>query len=148
MFLEASTTQGRSWWWFTTDAIPPLDNNYADVHTQGQNGDGSYTVSLFVNSSYWNAFDSAGINTGQIDYKGTAHILTENTYRSGYGGIYRPYSGYCNTIGDNGQTNARVSTAISTYGTWSSWGSSESSYQNPPYSILVNTYTTFFESGG
>jgi hypothetical protein len=111
--------------WWTSYAIPGSDNNAAVVYTASHNSDGTYTVEMFVNSTYWNVSFSTGVNAGMMDYKGTPQIASESLY------LYHDQS--CVEY-DNYDYSASVSTAISISPTWSHWGSSNQAVAaNAPY---------------
>ncbi len=106
---------GQSWptevWW-TSDAIPGSDNNAAVVYTASHNSDGTYTVEMFVNSTYWNLSFSNSENAGMVDYKGTPYLAGES--------LYLHYNQDCAEY-DNYVYAASVSTAIAVSPTWSHW---------------------------
>jgi hypothetical protein len=113
--------------WWTSDAIPGSDNNAAVVYTASHNSDGTYTIEMFVNSTYWNLSFSTSENAGMLDYKGTPYLGAES--------IYLYYNQDCVEY-DNYIYAASVSTAISVSPTWSHWSvTGQQVNSSPPYYI-------------
>lgn len=149
MFWEYNTlvSSGTQFAWQTGDGIPANDKNYAANWANGNSG-GYYTYEVYINSTYWNNANlQASISAGTSDTVGTAGAVTENTYGATYNGVYRPYSGSCNSIYYNYQYHLTYSTAVSSQGSWTSWGSSHKTQGTSPYSVSVVSNTEFYEYG-
>jgi hypothetical protein len=112
------------------------------------NSGGYYTYEVYFNSTHWSGANlQASIDAGTSDTVGTAGVVTENSYHTGYGGVYHGYTGNCNSIYYNYQYHANHSTAVSSQGTWSSWGGSHKTQGYSPYSVSVVSNTEFYEYG-
>jgi hypothetical protein len=120
-----SSSPTEDWW--TSDPIPGSDNNAAVVYTASHNSDGTYTVEMFVNSTYYNLAFSNSENAGMMDYQGTPYLAGES--------IYLHMSQDCVEY-DNYIYAASVSTTIGVTPTWSHWSvTGQQVMSSPPYYI-------------
>ena len=125
-FYQMGSYPTEQWW--SSDSIPGNDNNAAVVYTASSNSDGTYTVEMFVNSTYWNLSFSNSENAGKVDYQGTQQLATES--------IYINVSPQDCAAYDNYIYAASVPTAISVSPTWSHWSVTGSQVESSsPYLI-------------
>lgn len=149
MYWEYNTlaSSGTQFDWQTGDGIPANDQNYAAAWATSDSG-GYYSYEAFINSTYWNDANlQASIDAGTSDTTGTAFVVTENTYYSDYNNVYHPYSGSCNSLYYNYQYQLEYSSAVSSQGSWTSWGSSHKTQADSPYSVSTVSDTEFYEYG-
>lgn len=125
--------------WVTGHPVSDNDGSSAWSFAYQQNGDGSYTFELSVNSpsaGWWGTHPNVGRTP-----TGLLYALTENAYFNGY-------NGNCNAITNNSHSNLQYSTAISTSPSWSSWSGSCIWQQNDPYSVNTNGCPTSYSESG